>query len=564
MKTIVIKLAYLMLLGGFALSTPACAKKSFESINKTDDGSTSGGTIGGGTSGGSSGGTSGGSSGGTTSGGTSGGVTSGGTSGGSTSGGTTGGTTSGGTTGGSTSGGTTGGSTSGGTTGGSTSGGTTGGSTSGGMNGGSTSGGTTGGSTSGGTTGGSTSGGTTGGSCTPFQPGCDHDGRYCITEKYQQPNATITRKLDVWIITDSSSSMDAEREQLANGITNYISKMPAGTDVQFAVSLAHGPTSWFSGRLYKSDFKDPREKFVLSTSQYSNSEIQYWMRRKLLYRQANYSVRAWDDSGNPIAGQAVRNLPTDFDADGGEAGLFSAYEAIRPYSTAPSRYESIQNLAATNPGERGFFREDAALAVIFISDENDICYLDPSVADADGLEASFNGKYCSGITAQNVLQRLQVVRKSLPLHVSSIIYNNKANIPAGLENGVGLGYNQITFLAGGTVIDITKDSIASGLSAIGGHTSTRLDLRYEFIAKYKNVDPSTLQAKVDGTRYSHSYSGATNTVHLQYAGGANSLVDIYYCLTPSSPLDPYNIQISTHLINTCRKAYQPNVVIEQP
>ena len=357
--------------------------------------------------------------------------------------------------------------------------------------------------------------------------------------------------------------MDTEREQLANGITNYIGKMPSGTDVQFAVTLAHGPTSYFAGRLYKSDYKDPKEKFVISTKDYSTSQVQYWLRRKLLYRQNNYDIRAWDDAGNAIPGQALRNLPTDFDADGGEAGLVSAYEAVRPYSTSPSRYESIQTLS-TIAGEKNFFRPDAALALIFISDENDICYLDPSVADADGLEASFNSKYCAGVTAQSVLQRLQVVRQSMPLYVSSIIYNDKSRIPAGLENGVGLGYNMITNLAGGAIIDITKTAIPTGLSSIGGYTSTRLDLRYDFILKYLNVDANTIQAKVDGVQRSHSYSGTTNTVHLSDAGGPNSLVDIYYCLNTNAPLSPYSIQISSHLINTCRKAYQPNVVVEQP
>lgn len=577
MKTLATKLVYIMMWTGLALGTQACSKKSFEAVQSSDvdgqsSGDTSGRTSGGSGSGGSSSGglTNGGtSSGGAINGGTTtGGSTSGGnTSGGSTMGGSTaGGTTTGGSTmGGSTTGGTTtGGNTSGGSTmGGSTTGGTT---TGGSTMGGTTTGGTTsGGSTTGGTTsGGSTMGGTTtGGTCTPFEPGCDHDNRYCITEKYQQPGSIITRKLDVWIITDSSSSMDEEREQLANGITNYISRMPTGTDVQFAVSLAHGPTSWFSGRLYKSDYKDPNEKFVISTSSYSNTQIQYWLRRKLLYRQNDYAVRAWDDSGNPISGQALRNLPTDYDADGGEAGLFSALEAIRPYSTSPSRYESIQTLSSI-PGEKNFFREDAALAVIFISDENDICYLDPSVADPDNLEAPFNSRYCAGVTAQSVLQRLQVVRKSLPLYVSSIIYNNRSRIPAGPENGVGLGYNLITQQAGGSIIDITQSSIASGLQNIGSLTSTRLNLRQDFILKYKNVDSATIQAKVDGTARSHSYSGTTNTVHLPYAGAANSLVDIYYCLNLNAPLDPYQIQISSHLINTCRKTYQPNVIVEQP
>ncbi len=555
MNTLFVKFSFFMLLGVFTLGTQGCSKKTFQPIPTDEIASENNGTN---SSGGSSNGSS---SSGSTTGATSGGSTTSGTTTGATSGGsTTSGTTTGATSGGSTTSGTTTGATSGGsTTSGTTTGATSGGSTTSGT----TSGGSTTGSTSGSTSAGTTTGSTTGG-CTPFEPGCTHDHRYCIIEKYQQPSAIITRKLDVWIITDSSSSMDDEREELANRITNFIGKMPSGTDVQFAVTLAHGPTSWFSGRLYKSDFKDPQEKYVISTAVYNNSQVQYWLRRKLLYRQANYSVPAWNADGTPIAGQALRNLPTDYDADGGEAGLFSAYEAVRTYSTSPSRYESLQTLSSMGNGERNFFRNDAALAVLFISDENDICYLDPSVADPDYLEAPFNSKYCSGITAQNVLQRLQVVRQSLPLHVSSIIYNNKAKIPPGLENGVGLGYNLITQLAGGRIIDITSDTISNGLSTIGGLASSRLDLRYEFILKYQNVDSSTIQAKVDNVQRSHTYSSTTNTVQLSYAGVANSLVDIYYCLNTNTPLTPYTIVISSHLINTCKKAYQPNVIIEKP
>lgn len=368
--------------------------------------------------------------------------------------------------------------------------------------------------------------------------------------------------------------MDAEREQLANGITSYIGRLPANTDVQFAVSLAHGPTSWFSGRLYKSDFKDPKEKYVISSKDYTNAQIQQWVRRKLLFSQCktvsgkqtcNYNVRGINDNGTPTA-TGGRELPTDYDSSGGEAGLFTLHEAIRPYPGEESRYSSIQNLSRDIPGERGFFREDAALAVIFISDENDICTVDTDPGahnDPQGKEAAFRNKYCAGINAASVLQRLQVVRKSLPLYVSSIIYNDRSRVPAGLENGVGYGYNTIASLAGGAIIDITKNSIANGLNSIGSHASVRLNLRYDFILKYRRVDSSTINVKVDNTTVAHNYSSTTNTVHLTNAGGANSLVDIKYCLRQREGLQPYDIQISTHLINTCRKTYQPNVVVEE-
>lgn len=566
-KTMIAKLAHIALMGGLALGTQACSKKNFESLNKNDvSGANGNGSSGGSGSGGSGSGGSGGS--GSSSGGAGSGTTGGSTSG-STGASTTGGSTIGGSTSGSSSGGSTSGTSSGGSTSGSTSGSSSGGSNSGSSSGGST----TGGTTSGGSTSGSTSGSTTGGHCDPFNPGCVPDGKFCVTEKYQQPDAIITRKLDVLIITDTSTSMDDEREQLANGITSYISKLPAGTDVQFAVSLAHGPTSWYSGRLTKSDFKDPSEKYVISSQDYSNAQIQYWVRRKLLFSQCkttagkqtcNYSARSFDASGN-LTSTGGRELPQDYDSSGGEAGLYTLHEAIRPYPGEVPRYTSIQNLGVDMPGDRGFFREDAALAVIFISDENDACTVDTDPGahnDPEGKEAIFRNKYCSGVNAASVLQRLQLVRKSLPLYVSSIIYNDRSKVPAGLENGVGYGYNTIASMAGGAIIDITKNSIASGLSSIGSLASTRLDLRYDFILKYKNVNSTSITAKVDSVLRSHVYSSTTNTVHLTNAGGAKSLVEIYYCLRQKERMEPYNVPISTHLINTSRKTYQPAVTVE--
>jgi hypothetical protein len=515
LKTVTWNLAYLALAGGIVLGIQGCSKKTFTALNNEDVQSNNNGAN------------------------TGSGTANGGTGGGSTTAGTT--------SGGSTTSGTNNG-------GGSTTSGTTNG-------GGSTTSGTNNG-------GGSTTSGTTSGSTTTTPP----TKRYCLTEKYVQPSATITRKLDVLIVTDSSSSMDDEREALANGINNYIARLPNGTNARFAVMLAHGPTSWFSGRLYKSDYKDPREKLVISTEDYSTTDIQKWLRRKLLYRQLNYSVRAFTSDADftymdPSKG--ARGLPTDYDADGGEAGLYTLYEAFRDYSEGPAaRYKSIQALdtdSAQVAGERSFFRQDAALAVIFLADENDLCYPDSSVADPDNLEVPFYNHYCSPVKAESLLQRIQAIRQSLPLYISSVIYNQPGNIPAGLENGVGYGYNRITQLSNGSIIDITSGigAIAPGLSSIGSYASSRLDLRYDFILKYQSVDSTTIVPKVDNTpTMNFAYGSTTNTVHIMQPGGANSKVNIRYCLNRGAPLTPYQVQISSYLLNKTPQTYQPDVVIE--
>jgi hypothetical protein len=581
LKSFSLKITYIVLAGVLTLSNQACSKKTFTALNNESgqgnttgaSGNTSGGnTTAGNTSGNGTGNTSGGNTTGNTSGNTTGntsGNTTGNTTGatGNTSGNTTG-NTSGNTTAGTTTGGnTTSGTTSGGTT---TSGTTTGGTTTSGTTTGGT---TTSGTTSGGTTtGGTTTSGTTTGSTTSTPP------RYCIIEKYKQPDAKITKKLDVLIVTDSSSSMDAERQAVANGITDFIAKLPADVNARFAVMLGHGPTSWFSGRLYKSDFKDPREKFVISTEDWSSADIKKWMNRKLRYRQLDYNVRAFTNNADIAFMDSTKGalgLPSDLEADGGEAGLFSLHEAFRDYTEGPAaRYKSIQNLAGgteTAQTERNFFRPDAALAVIFISDENDLCYKDPSVPDDDNLEVPFYNQNCSNVTAETVLQKMQALRQSLPLYLSAIIYNTPGQVPAGLENGIGYGYNKITQISNGTIIDLKggTSAIAPGLTNIGAYSSALLSLRHDFILKYSGADSTTIQAKADVggngvfSAKTHTYSSTTNTVHLADAGVAKSNVHIKYCLNRGAPLTPYTIPISNHLINTCPQTYQPNVVIEQ-
>lgn len=415
--------------------------------------------------------------------------------------------------------------------------------------------------------------------------------QYCLTEKYTQPKATVIKKLDVLIVTDSSASMDTERAALANGIGDFIGQLPADTDVRFAVMLAHGETSWFSGRLYKSDFKDPREKYVLSNKNMDVPTLKKWMNRKLRYRikeSYKYQVRGFTDNSDftKFDSSIVElGLPQDYDASGGEAGIFSLHRAFKvwdPDSACPSggpcRYTAIQNLSKdpSLTAELDFFRNDAALSVIFISDENDLCYPQRSHGRDDAInEAPFYNAYCKNWPnpAETTLQRIQILRQSLPLYLSSIIYNS-AGFPAGspgLENGYGDGYNKMATIANGTIIDMKNGSsvIAPGLANIGGHATNMMNLRHDFILKYKHVDASTIAAKAEDvpgsnvfTSKTHTYSSTTNTVYIADSGTAQSKVHIKYCLVKDAALDPYEIQISSFLLKAAPSTYKPDVVVE--
>src|SRR5690606_11712196 len=154
----------------------------------------------------------------------------------------------------------------------------------------------------------------------------------CFLERSVQPEAEITRKIDLLFVTDTSGSLDEERAGIAEGIDGFVAALPAEVDYQVGVVLGHSSKSSWSGRLYRKD-SDP---LVLSSSELSLSDIRKHLKRKL----------------TRTAG--------DWYADGGEENFYSLWRALDDDRLQESR-------------AAGFFREDAALAVVFISDENEIC-----------------------------------------------------------------------------------------------------------------------------------------------------------------------------------------------
>ena len=71
-----------------------------------------------------------------------------------------------------------------------------------------------------------------------------------------------------------------------------------------------------------------------------------------------------------------------------------------------------------------FFRNDAALAVIFITDENDICH--PGIAyDSDGMEIPAYERDCKGrVNAESVLKQIKVLQANRPVVLGGIVYTH--------------------------------------------------------------------------------------------------------------------------------------------
>jgi hypothetical protein len=316
----------------------------------------------------------------------------------------------------------------------------------------------------------------------------------CQLESFKQPEAEISRKIDILFLTDTSSSLDQERSDIANGIDSFVEALPDEVDYNIGVLLAHSHRSHWQGRPYV----DGGEPAILSSENQDLDEIQSDLHDKLT------------------------RSPSDGYSDGGEMGLSSL---IRSFDS--DRLSEWK--------DAGFFREDAAFALVFISDENDICAdyplgVDP-VPDGQGIEPIRKANDCDGITPQAALDLVKAEKGDLPTVISGIVYDDVESYPRHNENEYGYGYIDMIELASGLSVDLASGEYADGLSNIGTLATQKLNLitEYELGKPADEVDASSIEVRVDGNLVGYNYVAETNTVHLDSAGGALSTVDTLYC-----------------------------------
>jgi hypothetical protein len=344
----------------------------------------------------------------------------------------------------------------------------------------------------------------------------DDAGPACYSKKYQQPEESRVKDVDLLFVVDTSGSLDEERAKIAAQIDSYVAKLPADANIRIGVMLGHGPQSKWMGKLYT--YKS--SNFVLDTAKQSMAEI----RTEL--------------------GKRLSTTATDSYSDGGETLFVSLYQGLRGGLLAESK-------------AHGFFRDEAALAVIFISDENEICYQYQNgvkrVRDAESFQGlpleiwAFN-HYCSvpsddGSSTQNLsykvmLSELKKLKGQQPMLVASMVYTDANNFPKTGENEYGWGYVELAQEAGGGVVNLADPDYSKSLAFIGELTATRLNLVTEFKLDHTNVDPASIKVAIDAEPAFFTYSGTTNSITVNEPGQANSEVDINYCLRGEGNTDP--------------------------
>lgn len=315
----------------------------------------------------------------------------------------------------------------------------------------------------------------------------------CFEEEFVQPEAVVSKSVDLLFVLDTSGSLQEERGRVAEGLDAFVSELPPDVDYRIGVMLAHGSKSKHSGRL----FANKGKPLVLDSQTMSLYEIKKQLRTSMLY---------------PVS---------DWYSDGGEEGLYSLSRAFDADRIAENR-------------AHGFFRKDAALAVVFVADENDICADYPAgikpVYDPDKLEAPARARDCAGISVSSVYEKLRAYQEERPFLVGGVVYNNAKTMPRYGENELAYGLLELIRMAGGASLDIAGSHYNEGLAEIGSLVTIKLTLIHDFKLSRTGIDDDTLEVFVDGRETSFSYHQENSLVNLSSPGSARSQVSVRYCL----------------------------------
>lgn len=317
--------------------------------------------------------------------------------------------------------------------------------------------------------------------------------KMCYSQELRQPQAEVVGKIDILFISDTSSSLDEERVSIAAEMNAFVEELPRTVNYHIGVMAAHGSVSKHTGRL----FQTGSNPAVLKSSEMSIADIS----------------KALVDN--------INNIPMDYYSDGGEEGLYSLSKALDDSNLATSR-------------TLDFFRPDAALAVVFIADENDICYRYPAsitpAPDGDKLEAPAFDRDCANIFPETVYDKVKLYMQGRPLVLSGILYNNATTMGVrGGEDEIGYGYLDLIKLNKGLSVDLAVADYHKGLKDIGALATKRIKLISEVKLKYnQNIDPASLTASIDGKKVPAQIIDGIIQLGDEL-GMSNSLVQFNYC-----------------------------------
>lgn len=322
-----------------------------------------------------------------------------------------------------------------------------------------------------------------------------------VSWRFVQPQPNLNTAVDLLFVVDTSTSLSAERSRIASTVPAFINALAPGTDLRVGVMAAHGGASAYSGRLY-SAAGSPK---VLKLGELSAAQIQSHLSSTLALRLA------------------------DSDQADGEALLYSLSRGLEADRAAEMR-------------ALGFLRDHAALSVVLISDENDICYrpelngftaFPDYVRSGGDIEVTAYNRYCSGITPATTLSKLKAFKQGEPVLSAAIAHVDRARVRRVSEDSIGHGLlHLVRGGLDGVEMDISDTSYSSGIAKLGTVVRSSLTLKTVFsLNSADGIRRESVRARVDGRLVEAAFDPSAATVQIRGsdAGQAGSVVDIEAC-----------------------------------
>ena len=238
------------------------------------------------------------------------------------------------------------------------------------------------------------------------------------------PIANAT-SVDILFVVDTSCPMDVYDLQLAGLLPAFLRQLKPQSDFRFAVMLGHGGASPYSGRLFSGDDSGPNTPPVLSPAHLSLEDMEIGLEKRLI------------------------GPPKDLDEANGQALLYSLNRSLQPDRLAEIR-------------SQGFYRNTAALAVIFMTNRSDLCYPPnlhgysqfPDYVPLRGRDEKIAYlKYCVNpatrtptITPASLYTSLTALQGQNPLALGGIIHVDPKLVPDNHYDSIGHGVLELVEL----------------------------------------------------------------------------------------------------------------------
>lgn len=308
---------------------------------------------------------------------------------------------------------------------------------------------------------------------------------------YNNPLTPHTKALDILFVVDTSDSLDVILLQIAQQVGKFIENLPPQNDYNIAVMLAHSPDSPWGSKLFVMDSKDVA--VLKSRDMKSINQVRDQLVRKI---------------------SAVKLFRDKTDGQG-ELGMLGLQDSLT----------EAKNLKAIK--DAGFFRDDAGLTVIFISDEQDVCFdysLHPNIkpkytpnigrnneVKRDWFEYESFNKYCKYsdgapiVTSDTLIAALSRVKQDKPVILTGIIFLSEQAIHNKnfqdlyrLEHEVGYGYKEVIEKARGQAVELGDHNFGVQMAKLGLFSNIRLSFvnKFEITQSPGRVKKSSIEVRL--------------------------------------------------------------------